>query len=339
MRGVSLINFNRTNMHTDEKALQTPERTVNSVANLTLAAAIFLPRLANPGGQSHAQMAGKLFGVVLAAAIVLGALRFFLGKRPARQMVRAKFVVAFLLFLAGVGNVVGTHQDQAAMNSAQRQLLATMNQTGQQGSAPAPAPASEEARELVAFLDGLGAVLKRQMAEGERLEKEFGKISLDGLTPESFMSRKGIDAARIQIVRFRQLIEQRDTLAKASVEEGREYLRTARIPERYRNMQMSNVVRIGEKTLELNAELSAVQKEMIDGVGGLLDFAQSRLGKMQLHQQTLVFSSDAELATYQRLSAALDDAATREAAVIEKYNAHRQKIRNEANTSLSAGLR
>ncbi|NHZ81440.1 hypothetical protein F2P44_19480 [Massilia sp. CCM 8695] len=213
-----------------------------------------------------------------------------------------------------------------------------MNQTGEQGSVPAPVAASEDARALVAFLDGLGTVLKRQMVDNERLDKEFGKLALNALTPESVTSRKGIDAARVQMSRFRQLIEQRDALAKASIEDGREYLRTARIPGRYSNMQMSNVVRIGEKTLELNAELSAVQKELIDGMGGVLDFAQSRLGNMQLHQQTLLFSSDADLATYRRLSAVLDDAGTREAAVIEKYKAHRQRIRSEATTTVSAGL-
>ncbi|MDM5181539.1 hypothetical protein PO883_30640 [Massilia sp. DJPM01] len=325
-------------MHIDDKAPETPERTVNSVANLTLAAAIFLPRLASPGGQNHAQMAGQLFGLVLAAAIVLGALRFFLRRRPARQMVKAKFVVAFLLLLAGVGNIVGMHKDEAAIHYAQRQLLVIMNQTAEQGSVPAPIPASEDARALLAFLDGLGTVLKRQMVDNERLEKEFGKLSLNALTPESLTSRKGIDAARVQMSRFRQLIEQRDALAKASIEDGREYLRTARIPGRYSNMQMSNVVRIGEKTLELNAELSGVQKELIDAMGGVLDFAQSRLGNLQLHQQTLLFSSDADLATYRRLSAVLDDAGTREAAVIEKYNAHRQRIRSEATTTVSAGL-
>ncbi|MCY0911424.1 hypothetical protein [Massilia antarctica] len=325
-------------MDTNHKALETPERTVNNVANLTLGAAIFLPRLASPGGQNHAQMAGQLMGAVLVAAILLGALRFFLRKRPARQMVKAKFVVAFLLFIAGVGNTVGMHRDDAASQSAQRQLLATMSQTGEQSSAAAPAPASEDARVLVAFLDGMGTVLKRQMADNDRLEKEFGKLSLTALTPESLTSRKGIDLARGQMSRFRQLIDQRDTQAKAAVEEGREYLRTTRIPERYRNMDMRKVALIGEKTLELNAELSAVQKELIDRVGGILDFAQSRLGKIQLQQHTLVFSSDADLATFRRLSAALDDARTREAAAGEKFAAHRQKIRSDASTSLSTGL-
>ncbi|NHZ81439.1 hypothetical protein F2P44_19475 [Massilia sp. CCM 8695] len=110
-------------MHIDDKAPETPERIVNSVANLTLAAAIFLPRLASPGGQNHAQMAGQLFGLVLAAAIVLGALRLFLRRRPARQMVKAKFVVASLLLLAGVGNIVGMHKDEAAIHSASGNCL------------------------------------------------------------------------------------------------------------------------------------------------------------------------------------------------------------------------
>ncbi|MDQ1816514.1 hypothetical protein RBA41_24760 [Massilia sp. CCM 9210] len=313
---------------------------VNLLANIALAIGFLLPVWAVMKGNGDAEMAGGFIGGSLVAVfIILLLLKGILKTHPPLRMACAKLVVAIVLILMSLGKIGAMKRDIGAIRAASQSLVATMNEKGEPSGPAVPQAASEEARQVVAFVNGAGALLKRQVAERELLDKEFEKIDMSTLlTPQTLTSRKGIADSRAKMARYVELIDQRDKMIVAAVEEGRTYVRTAKVPEQYRS-ESSARAKVGEETLKHNAALSAVGKEFIKGVNDVLDFGQSQLGKAKFQNGKLMFASERDVATYRSLSAALEQIGVREAAVVEQFNAHLEKTKRDAARQLGPALR
>ncbi|NHZ81438.1 hypothetical protein F2P44_19470 [Massilia sp. CCM 8695] len=321
-----------------------PDQTVarlDLLANIALAAGLLLPLWAAMSGSGDAYAAGRFIGgSVLAVFIILALLKGILKTHPPLRMACAKLAVGIVLILLSLGKVGAMKRDIGAIRAAGQQLVATMNEKGD-AAGPAAAPAaSEEARQVVAFVNGAGALLKRQVAERELLDKQFETLDMSTLlTPETLTSRKAIAASRAKMARYSELVDQRDKMIIASVEEGRAYVRTANVPEHYRGSELGAGARVAEETLKLNAQLTAVGKEFIKSVGDVLDFAQSQLGKAKFQNGKLMFASERDVATFRALSREMEEIGLRESAVVDRFNAHVEKTKKDATRQLAPAKR
>ncbi|MFB9244008.1 hypothetical protein IV454_00615 [Massilia antarctica] len=321
-----------------------PDQTVSRVdflANIALATGFLLPLWAAMSGSGDAYAAGRFIGGSLVAVfLILALLKGILKTHLPLRMACAKLAVALILILISLGKIGAMKRDMGAIRAAGQQLVATMNETGEAAGPAAPVAASEEARQVVAFVNGAGALLKRQVAERELLDKEFEKLDMSTLlTPEALTSRTGIAASRAKMARYGELLIQRDQMIIASVEEGRVYVRTANVPEHYRGSELGAGAQVGAETLKLNAQLTAVGKEFIKAVGKVLDFAQSQLGKASFQNGKLMFASERDVATFRALSREMEGIGVREAAVVERFNTHVEKTKKDAARDLAPAKR
>lgn len=304
---------------------------IDLFANVALGIGLLLPQAAAMNNMGDAYQAGRFLGIsAVAVLVVLVVLKAVLKSHPPLHMAFGKLVLAVLVVLAGLKQVHSAQRDMQAMRDAGRQMMATLNDKEDAGPAVAPA-VSEEARKVVAFLNGVKAMVKRQAAQSELLNKEFQKIDMSTvLTPAGLTTRAAIEASRAKLGSFGDLVDQRDALFAASMAEAQQYMRTVDVPEQHRAGAVDIAERTGRQTLALNAELSAVQRNMIKHMTAMLAFSASQLGKTKLQQDTMLFAGQRELDTFRKLSDLITRTAAREEAVIATFNAHVQQLKNNA---------
>lgn len=317
-----------------------PDPTIERVdlfANIALGIGVLLPLVAAFNGMGDARQAGRFLGAsVVGALIILVILKGVLNTHPPMRMAGARLALGVVLIVLGVRQINSTQRDMQAIREAGRQMVATINDQDDAGAPTAPA-ASEEVRKIVAVMHGANALLKRQTAQSELFNQEFDKLDMSAaLTPAGLTSYAAIDASRARLVRFGALIDERKRLMEAALSEGQMYLRNADIPEKYRAPALAKSVKIGQQTLDMNAELAAAQKDFITHMRAMLDFCESQLGKTEIHGGELMFAGEGELATYRALSEAIARTATREDEAVAKFAAHTQKLKTDAQTALKS---
>lgn len=315
-----------------------PDRTVERVdlfANIALGIDFLLPLVAALNGKGDAYQAGRFLGASgLGVLIALVILKGLLKTHPPIRMAGAKLAIGVVLIVWGVRQISGMERDLQAIREAGRHMVATMSGKDDAGAAPAPA-ASEEVRKVVAVMNGANALLKRQTAQSEAFNQEFEKLDMSGaLTPAGLTSYAAIDASRAKLVRFGELIDERNRLIPAALSEGQTYLRNADVPEKYRAPALARTEKIGQQTLDMNAELCAAQKDFIKHMSAMLDFCETQLGKTEIHRGELMFAGERELPTYRTLLEAIDRTATREEEILAKFAAHTQKMKDDAAKAL-----
>ncbi|NHZ99220.1 hypothetical protein [Massilia sp. CCM 8734] len=313
----------------------TPEQEaarINVFAHMALGIGVMLPLVAALNRIGDIHLAGRFLGAsALGVLILLGLLKLILKDHAPVGVAWAKLGIGIVLVVLGIRQINSAERDLHAIKQAARQVVATMNEKEDPGPAAAPAT-SEEARQIVAVVNGVNALLKRQMAQTDLLNKEFEKVDMgDTLTPSSLTTRTGIDGSRRKLVRFGELVGQRDRLLADSAAEGRQFLLTAKVPEHYRAPALANATKVAKQTLGLSAELSAVQKEFIKQMSTMLDFSQAQLGRTVMQKGDLMFAGERELATYRRLAVAIDKTGAREEAIVARFNAHVQQLKDNAN--------
>lgn len=201
-------------------------------------------------------------------------------------------------------------------------MVATINDQDDAGAPTAPA-ASEEVRKIVAVMHGANALLKRQTAQSELFNQEFDKLDMSAaLTPAGLTSYAAID--------------QRKRLMEAALSEGQMYLRNADIPEKYRAPALAKTVKIGQQTLDINAELAGAQRDFIKHMRAMPDFCESQLGKTEIHGGELMFAGERELATYRVLSEAIARIADREDEAVAKFATYTQNLKRTADKVLKS---
>lgn len=322
--------------HRSTASDQTVER-LHLFANIALGIGVLLPLMAALNGMGDAHQAGRFFGAsALGALIILVILKGVLNTHPPIRMAGARLALGVVLIVLGARQIGSTQRDMQAVREAGRKMVATINDEDDAGAATAPA-ASENVRKVVAVMNGANALLKRQTAQSELFNQEFDKLDMStALTPAGLTSYAAIDASRAKLVRFGALIDQRKRLMEAALSEGQTYLRNADLPEKYRAPALARTVKIGQQTLDMNAELSGAQKDFIKHMRAMLDFCETQLGKTEIQGGELMFAREGELATYRILSEAIAGTATREEEIVAKFAAHTQKLKIDAQTALES---
>ncbi|MGO1072510.1 hypothetical protein [Lysobacter sp. CA199] len=252
--------------------------------------------------------------------------------------------LAIVAVVVGIGIFFGFQQRMAAVREAGaladtgRELLMQQQQRIKNGgstrgpSGPAPGAATElaPARSEAEMLRGLNVILREVGQKSHyrqaQLESQMNALKIETvLEPHNLIGAAAIGTGRDTAARYTALL---DRSAAVSLESNDELVRrvrslTSELPAGKRALTQfeSNT----EQRMGLEKRLIANQRQMMGLVGQMLDFAESRLGRIQLEQDSLVFRSQNDLEAYNRLVTQIQSAAAEETRITQQQQAMLQQ--------------
>jgi hypothetical protein len=193
-----------------------------------------------------------------------------------------------------------------------------------------PAPATNAAE----LLRGMNRIV-RDMGERNaharaQLQAEIGTLKLyTVLTPQNLVSAQGIASGQATMRRYLTLVEASSALSRANTDELDRRVHALAGGSAMNAQFLQGYEQSKGRSVALETELIANQRRSVAAIQALLAFAHSRLGRISLDGGELLFRSQSDLDTYQRLLADFD----REAAQEQDINRRQRKIIDEALVS------
>lgn len=166
---------------------------------------------------------------------------------------------------------------------------------------------------------------ERSFAElGARFDK-LGDVS-SVMTSTALVNPGELANARAVLAQFRALVAERKALLRANLADSEHFIRTKSSPGAMREGALAAFPAKRDETLRLYADLDVAQIELADSYTAILDYAASQMGKVNITNGRLMFTSQQQMTTFQGLSERAAKAQTRLNEVVVAANAARGKF-------------
>jgi hypothetical protein len=188
-------------------------------------------------------------------------------------------------------------------------------------------PAYEAESGSQRFLKSVAQFQAKKIAVFKDLDNRFNAIDVPSLlTAEGLTSKKGQDAARVEIAKFSALLAERRRLVAVNMLEGEQVIRDS-APASMRQSALSSFASSKAETLQLYEALDATQSNFLEVAGEVVDFTAAEGNRLNAAAGEFVFSSDEQRAKLVTLSQKLVKAEDANAAVIRNAAAAIEKSR------------
>ncbi|HEY8026357.1 MAG TPA: peptidylprolyl isomerase [Burkholderiaceae bacterium] len=163
------------------------------------------------------------------------------------------------------------------------------------------------------------------LQDQKRFRDDSEKLSLETLlTPQVLVSKENIEESKLRVSKFTDILDAYLHSADDAREKLKQNANRLGIPVRFKEEFMRNMDAALAKNYDEEIRFSENQRNLIALSARILDFAESRLGKLSVRDNKVIFPDNADLEIYRSLYAQLKLETERSQALVTEARARRE---------------
>jgi len=320
---------------------------IHTAAICAMGAAVIVVGVAGRIGLLPSGAAWQFIGQAAACMFVgICAVRLVWRKTPLREACGRLALGAAVLVWAALF-VIASHQQRQAQAKElgavlKESLAGTMgaaNRANELAKTPADAgrvmpvaPTAQGATDIekmMVFVKTAGKIQADYLLESGLIAQRMAAVDFeDALTPEGLTNAQKLAAARLLIMQYRLMIEERRAAFDRYTATAERHFMTVSLPEHERAAALRAFFTSRDDTGKAFTNLEVVQVRTADSIARIFDFADARRGSAEANNGQLILATQADIDRYEALVAELETNAKLEQkaiAVIEERSKARAK--------------